>query len=56
MNEKSPHKSEHDKEMALVKRYKNLLHQPHRKISHLHLRNNPYPEVHLRSYCECPQM
>ena len=31
------------------RRYKNLLLRPHHQISHLHLRNNPYPEGHPRS-------
>ncbi len=38
------------------RRYKNLPLQPHHQISHLHLRNNPYPEGHPRSCGECPRM
>lgn len=36
------------------RRYKNLLHQLRQQTSRLHLRNNPYPEDHLRSCGECP--
>ena len=38
------------------RRYKNLPLQSHHQISHLHLRNNPYPEGHPRSCSECPRM
>ena len=36
------------------RRCKNLLHQPRHQTDYLNLRNNPYPEDHLRSCCECP--
>lgn len=35
--------------MTQRRRYKNLLRQPHRQISHLHLENNPCPEGPPRS-------
>ena len=38
------------------RRCKNLLHQPRHQTDYLNLRNNPYPEDHLRSCCECPKM
>ena len=38
MNENSPHKGGHRNKMTLVRRYKNLLHQPHRQINHLRLK------------------
>lgn len=31
-------------------------HMPDKLLRHLHLRNNPYREVHPRSYGECPGM
>jgi len=49
-----PHEGGRGNEMTLFRRYKSLLHRPHRKINRLHLRNNPYQEVHLRSCDECP--
>lgn len=46
--------SGYDDETTRLRRYKNLPRQPRHQISRLHLRNNPYPEGHPRSYCECP--
>ena len=45
-----------NKTFGRIRRYRNLLRQNHRQMDHLHLRNNPYPEDHPRSYGECPRM
>ena len=44
-----------DDKTTRFRRYKNLLRQPRHQTSRLHLRNNPYPEGHFRSYGECRQ-
>ena len=47
---------EYDDKTTRFRRYKNLPRQPRHQINRLHLRNNPYQEVHPRSCGGCPRM